>query len=344
MPLVRKRYLASLESTLSARGSLLSTRTSCSTRRAATRCSACSSENDPRYVLPALEQLGVTTRPIELRARSPSSPVPRAPTSAAPRSRSWPCCPAPAQSPPRRAGTTRTRAFGPPPQEPAPDSAATSASRSSDPLLGDPELDVRVSTTAGLVLHAGVEGAITGGARLEQLMDSPEPRARVEAAQSSSARSDRAPIDRCERCSEIPTPACVAPPCAPPRPSPIHASSRSGRAPEGRSGPPACEQRAGASRATFAFAIARADGESERAAGGAALRFRAFCGAFRLRQPTNACSSTWQQRTAICACGSSTRFRACATRWPCRRSPSHACVSSCARSSPAVTEISPAGR
>ncbi|MFO0569667.1 MAG: Npt1/Npt2 family nucleotide transporter [Polyangiaceae bacterium] len=181
IPLVKKRYLASLESTLSSRGTLALDADfvlDAASRDALLRVLE---RGNPRHVLAALEQLGSDATPelrsaVEKLATSEVAEVRRAALEklgALPGASPEPARAALDDGDPlvRRAAVTAV--------------ARLSGDESVDvlvPRLSDSDEEVRVATIAGLLRDAGVEGAIAGGSRLEQLIASPEPSRRREAA------------------------------------------------------------------------------------------------------------------------------------------------------------------
>jgi HEAT repeat protein/ATP/ADP translocase len=181
VPVVRKRYLASLGATLTARGALALDADfvlDAASRRALI---GVLDRGEPRFVLPALEQLADDRSPelgavLSRLCHSASAEVRRAALerlAELPGGSVEPAREALADEDPRvRAAAARAFAklgkdecVGP-----------------LGPLLNDPAVEVRVSTIAGFLRDGGVEGAIAGGARLGTLMASPDPADRIEAA------------------------------------------------------------------------------------------------------------------------------------------------------------------
>lgn len=181
VPLVRRRYLTSLEATLSVRGTLALDADfvlDAASRQALLKVLE---RGNPRHVLAALEQLGSDSTP-ELRAhveRLALSEDPEVRRAALEKLGTLPG----ASPDPARAALTDDDAYV---RRAAVQAYAKLAGDECvDTLvarLDDPHQDVRVATIAGLLRDAGVEGAIVGGSRLEQLIVSGEPEARTEAA------------------------------------------------------------------------------------------------------------------------------------------------------------------
>ncbi len=181
VPLVRRRYLASLESTLSVRGTLALDADfvlDAASRRALL---SVLERGNPRHVLAALEQLGSDATP-ELRVhveRLAASDDPVVRRAALEKLHTLPgASPAPARAALDDSDALVRRAA-------VEAYAKLAGDECVDALvarLDDPQMPVRVATIAGLLCDAGVEGAIVGGARLEQLIGSTQPEARTEAA------------------------------------------------------------------------------------------------------------------------------------------------------------------
>ena len=181
VPLVRRRYLSSLESTLSVRGTLALDADfvlDAGSRRALL---SVLERGNPRHVLAALEQLGSDATP-ELRQhieRLSASDDPVVRRAALEKLHTLPgASAAPARAALEDADALVRRAA-------VEAYAKLAGDECVDALiarLDDPQMEVRVATIAGLLRDAGVEGAIVGGARLEQLIVAGKPEARTEAA------------------------------------------------------------------------------------------------------------------------------------------------------------------
>lgn len=181
VPLVRRRYLTSLEATLSARGTLALDADFVLDAASRKALLDVLTRGNPRHVLAALEQLGSDSTP-ELRAhveRLARSDDPELRRAALEKLGTLPgASPDPARAALEDADAYVRRAAVNAYAKLAGDECVDTLV----PRLDDPHQDVRVATIAGLLRDAGVEGAIVGGARLEQLIVSGDPGARTEAA------------------------------------------------------------------------------------------------------------------------------------------------------------------
>jgi HEAT repeat protein/ATP/ADP translocase len=183
VPVVKRRYLRTLEATLSARGALALDHEfllDSDGRRVLVRTLE---TGTPRQILVALEQLGGE------RAAKVTEPVARLTTHPDPQVRAaalyrlaWAGGAGPA--------TARTALTDPCAEVRAAAAAAYAALAKDEavdelaPLLADPAPDVRVAALAGLLRDGGVEGGIVGGAELGRLLTSGRVEDRVAATRA----------------------------------------------------------------------------------------------------------------------------------------------------------------
>jgi HEAT repeat protein/ATP/ADP translocase len=171
IPVVRRRYLRTLEATLSARGALALDHEYLLDSAGRSVLVRTLERGTPRQVLIALEQLGTERDPQVLRAveRLAEHPEPLVRTAALYHL---------AHTGVGDAGCARNDLADPQPEVRAAAAAAYGALAQDEavdalaPLLGDPDPDVRVASLAGLLKHGGVEGGIVGGAELGRLLQS----------------------------------------------------------------------------------------------------------------------------------------------------------------------------
>jgi ATP/ADP translocase/HEAT repeat protein len=185
IPLTRRRYLRTLEGTLSARGVLALEQEQVldsAGRKALVRAL---DEGEPRRVLVALEQMAGErdrgfVRAVEKLARHADATVRAAALRELPGHADADAAAAEEalsdRDPDVRAAAAT--AFATLAHDDAVDRLA--------PCLDDPSPDVRVAALAGLLRHGGLEGDIVGGARLGRMLASPSREERVEAARTLS--------------------------------------------------------------------------------------------------------------------------------------------------------------
>ncbi|MDP3775456.1 MAG: Npt1/Npt2 family nucleotide transporter, partial [Gemmatimonadales bacterium] len=185
IPLVRRRYLRTLEETISARGALALDHEFLLDSAGRDALIATLHAGTSRQALVALEQLAADRSPelLQAVAQLASHEDPTVRTAALYRlahSGGAGADPEPAR-----------RALSDPEPEVRAAAAAADAALAEDesvdalvPLLADPAPDVRVASLAGLLKHGGLEGGIVGGAELGRLLASPDRDDRVAAARA----------------------------------------------------------------------------------------------------------------------------------------------------------------
>jgi ATP/ADP translocase/HEAT repeat protein len=183
VPLVKRRYLRTLEATLSARGALALDHEFLLDSDGRGALVRTLESGTPRQVLIALEQLAgertaKITAALERLAAHPDAMV----RTAALYRLAW----AGGADP----GCAATALADPSPEVRASAAAAYAALAKDEavdalsPLLADPAPDVRVAALAGLLKHGGVEGGIVGGSELGRLLNSPAESDRVNASRA----------------------------------------------------------------------------------------------------------------------------------------------------------------
>jgi len=184
IPTVRRRYLHTLEATLSARGALALEHEQvldAAGRRGL--LGTLEREAEPRRILVALEQLaGERSAPfVEALGRLAAHPNATVRAAALRELAGQP------DADPAPAGTALSDAD---PDVRAAAAAAFAALAHDDavdhlaPLLEDSQRDVRVAALAGLLRHGGVEGGIVGGAQLGRMLAATSREQRIEAARA----------------------------------------------------------------------------------------------------------------------------------------------------------------
>ena len=181
IPRVRRRYLASLQSTLGARGALALGEEPMLDTHGRRALLEALEHGDPRHALVALEQLARNRSPVLARivARLAAHPDPELRAAALERLGSLPSVPADLAraalaDPDDGVRAAAVRAFS----RLAPDAAVDALT----PLLEDRASTVRVAALAGLLARGGVEGGAVGGTRIAAWQSSPRREVRVEAA------------------------------------------------------------------------------------------------------------------------------------------------------------------
>ena len=183
IPVVRRRYLHNLETTLSARGALALDHEYVLDQTGRQALIHMLETGETRQVLVALEQLAGEQSEEFTRAVAGLAAHPNATVRAAALAQLGTL--AGAESAPART------ALGDKDEAVRAAAATAYAVCARDesveglaPLLEDRSDDVRVAALAGLLLHGGVEGGIVGGAQLAKLLSSPQQAQRVEAARA----------------------------------------------------------------------------------------------------------------------------------------------------------------
>ncbi len=180
IPLVKRRYLRTLRSTLSARGSLAFDGEFVLDSEARHALLAALESGDPRFALAALEQLESDRSPEIAAAveKLVHSPDPDVRAAAVERLAALPD--ADAELVRQRIGDSHAAV-----RKVAVSAYAAMAGDEAVgalvELLDDPRRPVRVAALVGLMRHGGIEGQIAGGARLSSLLEG-SPKQRVEAA------------------------------------------------------------------------------------------------------------------------------------------------------------------
>jgi len=185
IPLVRRRYLRTLEATISARGALALDHEFLLDSAGRGALIRTLEEGTPRQALVALEQLAGERSPEFVHA------VGRLASHANPTVRAAALYQLAHVGGADRDPEPARRALSDPMPEVRAAAAAADAAISEDdavdalvPLLADPAPDVRVASLAGLLKHCGLEGGIVGGAELGRLLASPDRDDRVAAARA----------------------------------------------------------------------------------------------------------------------------------------------------------------
>lgn len=183
IPTVRRRYLHTLESTLSARGALALDHEQVLDAAGRQALLGTLEDGEPRRILVALEQLaGERSKPfVAAVERLAAHPDPTVRTAALremagqPEADAGPALAALADADPEvRAAASVTYAT----------LAKDEGVDDLVPLLEDPARDVRVAALAGLLRFGGIEGGIVGGAQLGRMLASDGREERIEAART----------------------------------------------------------------------------------------------------------------------------------------------------------------